>query len=735
MADELQNNKDVFNLSNINESLELNISFSPSDLSSLSDLSEFPRSENGNSKRHDIVDKILYHYIRHNVTFTCLEDTCKLMAAARTSSIEFPLTKYSLMKTMEERASITLKRTYFVECSKCNIYSTASATKHEVQCNKCKQLLIADETNFFIYIPIENQIIQSLKLNWSQVERFNEKDSHSDTISDVHNAYFLQDLHELFSKSETNILSLMLNTDGANKFKSNSHSVWPIQLVQNYLPPELRYKPSNILTACLYYGKEKPDCIKYFQPLISELNELKAKGLSLNVENETYRFFPIVTHCVVDLPAKHMLQRIKQYNGRNACTYCMHPGQTVQITKKLKVIRYTYDQYPLRDHVRTVTSMDKKKNDSNSDGVIGKSCLVSLPNFNIINGFGIDYMHCVLLGVVRKLLNLFLNSKHHKRCFYLDKKKMAILQRKLLSIKPIREIIRKPRPLKDLSNYKANELRSILLYYFPVCLIGILPPKYVTNFQQLSFAIYILLKSNINCQDLIDAKELLELFVHDFQLLYGKFNMVMNVHLLTHIVESVRFLGPLWAQSAFGFERNNGCLLKFVNGTKDVLDQMSSKYLIKKYLEIKSTPVDECKTCFIGKPKLVKEMSLTLFDDVTDISLEIVNKEFFAYKALTRNGIRYTSLLQKKTKKSIDYFVGLKSGTFGVAKYYIHYKDNKYVVLEEYEEFEKIGHISEVEPSSLTIYAPVDCISKKFIYMEVNKKKYISCMPNDFENE
>lgn len=272
---------------------------------------------------------------------------------------------------------------------------------------------------------------------------------------------------------------------------------------------------------------------------------------------------------------------------------------------------------------------------------------------------------------------------------------MATLQQRLLSIKPIREIVRKPRPLKYLSNYKANELRSILLYYFPVCLIGILPQKYVTNFQQLSFAIYILLKSNITSHDLIDAKELLKLFVHDFQVLYGKYNMVIMVHLLTHIVESVRFLGPLWAQSAFGFERNNGCLLKYVNGTKDVLDQMSSKYLIKKYLEIKSTPVDESETFFIGKSKIVKEVALTLFDDVSGICIEEVNKEFFAYKGITRNGIRYTSLLHNVSKKSIDYFVGLKSGTLGIAKYYIYYKDMMFVVLEEYEEMETIGHTSE----------------------------------------
>lgn len=56
-------------------------------------------------------------------------------------------------------------------------------------------------------------------------------------------------------------------------------------------------------------------------------------------------------------------------------------------------------------------------------------------------------------------------------------------------------------------------------------------------------------------------------------------------------------------------------------------------------------------------------------------------------------------------------------------------------MLEEYEQLEEIGHISEVEPTGIIIYAPVECIAIKYIYMNVNEKQYISHMPNEFENE
>lgn len=138
--------------------------------------------------------------------------------------------------------------------------------------------------------------------------------------------------------------------------------------------------------------------------------------------------------------------------------------------------------------------------------------------------------------------------------------------------------------------------------------------KICAYFQQLSSAIYILLKSSISKKDLVEAEQKLRHFVQEYEIRYGKHEMVMNVHLLTHIIESVKYLGPLWTQSAFPFERNNGVLLKSVCGTTDTLDQISGKYLLKRYLqqpvgsEIKKT------LTFIGKPITIRNISLCLYE-------------------------------------------------------------------------------------------------------------------------
>lgn len=255
------------------------------------------------------------------------------------------------------------------------------------------------------------------------------------------------------------------------------------------------------------------------------------------------------------------------------------------------------------------------------------------------------------------------------------------------------------------------------------------------NFQELSIAIYILSKSSISAGDLFEAEQKLRDFVQEFEILYGKSEMVMNVHLLLHIVESVKSLGPLWTHSAFPFERNNGILLKLISGTTDILDQISSKYLLRRYLQKSPYFEFDNPMKFIGRPTILANVSMTLYEDCSDKRIKIVNRNLSAYRGIKINGIKYTSRRYKQLKKSIDYFIELKSGTFGIAKYYVSHENQAYVFLEEYETIETIGHILDVEPTSVNIYAPVESIARKYIYMNLLKKEYIACMPNNFENE
>lgn len=60
-------------------------------------------------------------------------------------------------------------------------------------------------------------------------------------------------------------------------------------------------------------------------------------------------------------------------------------------------------------------------------GVRGKSVLHTLPDFDIINNDPVDYMHCVLLGVVRTLVSLWFDTKHHREPWLVSNIIMCII--------------------------------------------------------------------------------------------------------------------------------------------------------------------------------------------------------------------------------------------------------------------------------------------------------------------
>ena len=112
-----------------------------------------------------------------------------------------------------------------------------------------------------------------------------------------------------------------------------------------------------------------------------------------------------------------------------------------------------------------------------------------LPKFDIIKGVTIDCMHCILLGIMKRLLHLWFDKKYRAESFSIIKRIKDVNQR-LLNIKPPNFITRIPRSQEHLGHYKASELKSFLLYYGLPCLLGILPNQYFQHFLLLVQAVF-----------------------------------------------------------------------------------------------------------------------------------------------------------------------------------------------------------------------------------------------------
>jgi len=347
-------------------------------------------------------------------------------------------------------------------------------------------------------------------------------------------------------------LELQFNIDGLPLFKSSNVSLWPILCLIKQVTSSGPY------VVGLYSGATKPnDVTEYLSEFVDEALSLVKNGIV--IENDHY---DVKIHSFVcDAPARAFLKCIKSHSGYSACEKCTQIGEYSG-----KVI------FPSTSaSLRTDEDFEKMLDD---DHHISLSPLSVLP-IGMVSQFGLDYMHLVCLGVVKRLL-LYWKGPIGPLHVRLGRQSILQLSTKLLHVKEYvpREFARRPRAFTELPRWKATEFRQFLLYTGPIILSGILPEPLYRHFLLLSVAIIILASPRF-VPDFIDyANELLVLFVKQAETLYGKEILVYNVHCLIHLAGDVRKLGCLDTFSAFPFENKLGQLKKLVRKPQFPIQQV-----------------------------------------------------------------------------------------------------------------------------------------------------------------
>lgn len=632
--------------------------------------------------------QVVEHSVRFQQSYKCLESTSELVNSTPNASIRIPTSTYKIKKVIQSG----YKTEFHIQCAKCQNYSVTTSTKSQIACEFCSNNIKASDSNYFVYIPIKQQLLKSINENFEQIQSSQANNTESTVISDVHDSIQHKRIQGKYKNAM--VLSLAAFTDGIVMHKSSSRSVWVIQIAQNFLHPKIRYIPKNILVVGLHHGLKKPEMKDFFSPLLKELKSIQRDGGFFVTKNvEKILVVPIILQCCCDLPAKAEVQCMVNFNGRMACGYCLHPGEAIKSKTSNSYVRYIRTEQPsqIRKHEHML-DIYKNLKSKNSFGVKSISCMVGAKHFDLINGFGIDYMHSTLLGVQRNLLSLWLDSTNHKEQFYINPKNQAILDQRITNICPTCDISRKPKKIADRAKYKANEYRSLLLYYLTYSLNGLLPKRYIEHFKLLSSSIYMLLEERIS-SDNIDCAELrLQKFADEFEELYGKHHVTMNLHLQRHLANAVRQLGPLWAQSAFGFESNNGVIVN-TPGRNNILHSLAWKYSIRSNL-----PVANEKNCaeltVDGKAKI--EITPIELSVLSAFGLAMESQLLSVYKSVFIRSVKYTSL-KYRSIGTIDYFVSIKGSSLGAIKYFFVFRRTVYAMINIFKIKNTSDHLIEVE--------------------------------------
>lgn len=679
-----------------------------------------------NTRLNDTSD-IIGFYSRNNVTLNTLVETYALTGKEKS--------KYFVKKDIALHSKFAFN--LYINCHKCKVYRCFENNDRKKICYQCLSNLKPVETNFFVYIPVRDQIRNSIKRNFANIVNYHEEiiKRNSENLYDIHSGSVYQNILGVINRNNNDAneiipLSYMLNIDGIEVFKLGSDSLWPIQLVQNGLPPKLRYLQENIIIAGLFYGRSgKLPIHSFFNPLCNEFMDIST---GLKIKDRT--FMPIITHTSLDLPARSKVQCFNGHMSRFACNECFIEGTPIMNKKKTKnVLRFVYGSEPLkiRSHNETIDIMINLKPGENKMGVTDICPLAVLSGFDLIDSFGFDYLHGVLKGPFEKLINLFFSSENSKQEYYINPEKKKILERRFLCFKGITEI-GKIRGIDQIQNLKCHEQRVYFLYLFPTLMIGILPPIYLNHFNLFSKSIYSLLKETITKAELNECEQTLDEFVELFEKLYGKGNVTIYIHMLRHVTSKVRALGPLWSFSTFPFESNGGALKRLVKGGSKVILQITKKYILKQsLLNARNDPEKNIK--LLGTKKLIKieEAYLKAFNSFGD--LNVIN----IFTSIEFKLTRYTST-RHRINSTIDYFLLFKNESIGKSIFFFEHNGTVYAFIETYTILKEYLHIIQIEKSGQYLVKRADEITNKLIYIcykyGINSTREFVCLrPNTIE--
>ncbi|KAK3919201.1 Xin actin-binding repeat-containing protein 2 [Frankliniella fusca] len=394
--------------------------------------------------------------------------------------------------------------------------------------------------------------------------------SPQDLLSDIYDGQCYREFASTIPMDEK-VVSFTFCTDGSPLSSSSNLSIWPIFLSVNELPPALRMK--NLLLGGLWFGLKKPPMDLFLKPFAEHMQSLSTNGFNLFFNDNAYPMKAYAIACCVDAGARGAVQGLNTHSGYYSCNWCEHPGEFIENAVRFPCM---INLPPLRTHARILSDGEKCLNDPTLEyvcGVRGISPLSLLPKFDLCRGLVQDFPHNVPYGIGRVFL-LEWKSNCDRGYYIGSPADLDEINTKIMKLTPPIEVRRQPRPITDVKNWKMSECENWIKIYSLAVLEGLMPVKYLNHWSYLVQAVFLLSRRSISHEQVDAASLLLAHFVHGVERLYGKNYMTYNVHILSHLAESVAKWGPVWAVSSYAFESGNGDLKEIIHGQRGIPNQI-----------------------------------------------------------------------------------------------------------------------------------------------------------------
>lgn len=283
-----------------------------------------------------------------------------------------------------------------------------------------------------------------------------------------------------------------------------------------------------------FEGVKKPDRKELLEDLFIEINDMIEGGLPVGDSIITVKF----GNLLCDAPARAFALNIVSHNATNACykcwaqsfkKVCRNPrGRKSKSRPSFPVFcnkKRTDAQFRAKQQFSQISTETHHRSEEKLE--------IEILNVDIISCVPIDYMHTILLGIMKNQLLTVWCKEDLTFCEKLDE-----YLSKIKDCIP-KEFPRKCRSYRD--DWKATEFRLFLLYIGPVVLKHILDTNKYTHFLKLCLAIRIMCSDEtVMMRNLNIAENLMFEFVAEYEILYPLQPISYNLHMANHLVEICR---------------------------------------------------------------------------------------------------------------------------------------------------------------------------------------------------
>lgn len=493
--------------------------------------------------------------------------------------------------------------------AKCCTHKAFKKGKGAKECGArlAKRVVLADGKECFYpfkvycFNSVINQVESLLKRpNFAQkCEQWRERDCEDGVYSDVYDGKVWKDFMTFNGKDFLNSprsLAFALNVDWFQPYVRRSDvSVGVIYLVLLNLPREERFKWENVILVGVIPDMETmPKSINPFlEPLVDELQVLW-KGIRLH---SSFSSIPLLYRGAIllaasDIPAARKLCGFKGHSAERACSKCFKrfPG-SVRTGRDFS--GFERENWPRRcnvlhrryaDKVKNAGSKTKQEKLATQYGCYF-SILLELEYFDAVRFTVIDPMHNLFLGTAKRMFQLWIEKD------LLTKDKLKVIEERINKLDVGTGVGRLPHKIaSNHGRYKASQWKNWTVIYSIYALQDLLPDKHMNCWHTFVMACRLLAVPALSQSDLKKTDMLLLKFCNQFEKLYGKKSVRINMHLHCHLKECVEDYGPVYSFWCFAFERYNGVLGSIATNNRSIEIQLMRKFLSEQFVSNVALP-------------------------------------------------------------------------------------------------------------------------------------------------